>query len=165
MRYFTPGSLLRNARTVKAQRAGQVEFDPLVFNRYGDGPLDTANSRGLLYGQPEPLDPTCFAALDSLAQRLAREGRQLTVVATPLHPQWKADHDSQGRLLAQFDSALRLTLERNGAQFWNADTDHRMSPSAFVDAIHLRWSAAQALSIDLAARLAPASEMAVVQRQ
>ena len=79
MRYFSPGSLLRNARTVKAQRAGQVEFDPLVFNRYGDGPLDTQNSRELLYGQPEPLDPTCFAALDSLAQRLKREGRPLTV--------------------------------------------------------------------------------------
>nr|WP_314570790.1 hypothetical protein [uncultured Pseudomonas sp.] len=165
MRYFTPGSLLRNARTVKAQRTGQVEFDPLVFNRYGDGPLDTQNSRDLLYGQPEPLDPTCFAALDSLAQRLKREGRQLTVVATPLHPQWKAEHESRGQLLAEFDSRLRQTLAHSGAQFWNADTDHRISETAFVDAIHLRWSAAQALSVDIAARLAPASQMAVVQRQ
>lgn len=165
MRYFTPGSLLRNARTVKAQRTGQVEFDPLVFNRYGDGPLDTQNSRDLLYGQPEPLDPTCFAALDSLAQRLKREGRQLTVVATPLHPQWKAEHESRGQLLAEFDSRLRQTLAHSGAQFWNADTDHRISEAAFVDAIHLRWSAAQALSVDIAARLAPASQMDVVQRQ
>lgn len=165
MRYFSPGSLLRNARTVKAQRAGQVEFDPLVFNRYGDGPLDTQNSRELLYGQPEPLDPTCFAALDSLAQRLKREGRPLTVVATPLHPQWKAEHESRGRLLAEFDSRLRQTLAHSGAQFWNADTDHRISETAFVDAIHLRWSAAQALSVDIAARLALASQMAVVQRQ
>jgi len=156
---------MRNARTVKAQRAGQVEFDPLVFNRYGDGPLDTQNSRELLYGQPEPLDPTCFAALDSLAQRLKREGRPLTVVATPLHPQWKAEHESRGRLVAEFDSRLRQTLAHSGAQFWNADTDHRISETAFVDAIHLRWSAAQALSVDIAARLAPASEMAVVQHQ
>ncbi|KTC33723.1 hypothetical protein AO269_12985 [Pseudomonas putida] len=165
MRYFTPGSLLRNARTVKAQRTGQVEFDPLVFNRYGDGPLDTQNSRDLLYGQPEPLDPTCFAALDSLAQRLKREGRQLTVVATPLHPQWKAEHESRGQLLAEFDSRLRQTLAHSGAQFWNADTDHRISETAFVDAIHLRWSAAQVLSVDISARLAPDSQMAVVQRQ
>jgi hypothetical protein len=165
MRYFTPGSLLRNARTVKAQRAGQVEFDPLVFNRYGDGPLDTRNSRALLYGQPDALDPTCFAALDSLAQRLQREGRPLTVVATPLHPQWKAEHDGDGRLLAAFDSALRQTLERTGARLWNADTEYRVGEAAFVDAIHLRWSAAQTLSVDLAARLAPVAEVAVVQRQ
>lgn len=165
MRYFTPGSLLRNARTVKAQRAGLVEFDPLIFNRYGDGPLQTRNSRELLYGQPEALDPTCFAALDSLAQRLKREGRQLTVVATPLHPQWKAGHDSQGRLLAEFDGALRQTLDRSGAKFWNADRDYAVGESAFVDAIHLRWSAAQALSVDLAAHLAPVAEAAVVQRQ
>ena len=56
-------------------------------------------------------------------------------------------------------------LADSGAQFWNADTDHRISETAFVDAIHLRWSAAQALSVDIAARLAPASQMAVVQRQ
>jgi hypothetical protein len=165
LRYFSPASLLRNARTVKAQREGQVEFDPLVFNRYGDGPLDTANSRSLLYGQAEPLDPACFAALDSLAQRLEREGRQLTVVATPLHPQWKAAHDSQGLMLAEFDRALRRTLEGSGAQFWNADTEYKVSETAFVDAIHLRWSAAQALSVDLAARLTPGSDLALVQRQ
>ena len=73
MRYFSPKSLARNALTVKAQRAGEIEWDPLVFNRFGDGPLVTSNTRELLYGRPEPLDASCFAALGKMSARLAQE--------------------------------------------------------------------------------------------
>lgn len=93
MRYFSPRSLVRNALTIKDQRAGRSEWDPLVFNRYGDGPLVTDDSRPLLYGQPEALDRNCFNALATLSQRLEREGRRFTMVATPLHPQWKERYD------------------------------------------------------------------------
>src|SRR5690606_7686769 len=48
---------------------GRSEWDPLVFNRYGDGPLVTDDSRPLLYGQPEALDRNCFNALATLSQR------------------------------------------------------------------------------------------------
>jgi len=155
MRYFSPASLLRNARTVKAQRADLMEFDPLVFDRYGDGPLNTANSRDLLYGQPDPLDDACFRALDSLARRLKQEGRALTVVATPMHPQWKAEHDSQGAMMKAFDQKLRTTLARSGGDYWNGDADHTMAAAAFIDAIHLRWSAARTFSAQIATRLTP----------
>ena len=76
LRYFSPVSLLGNARRVDDKRANRVKLDPLVFTAYGDGPLNTADSlHGLGYGRPEPLDPACFQALESLAQRLQKEGR------------------------------------------------------------------------------------------
>ena len=52
-RYFSPRSLLRNARTIKAQRANEIEWDPLVFTRHGDGPLEARADRGLFYGEPD----------------------------------------------------------------------------------------------------------------
>lgn len=154
MRYFSPASLLRNARTVKAQRADLMEFDPLVFDRYGDGPLNTANSRELFYGQPDPLDNTCFAAIDTLAQRLKREGRGFTVVSTPMHPQWKAQHDAEGSMMNEFDQKLRATLAQTGSHYMNGDAGHAVAAASFIDAIHLRWTAARTFSAQIAARLA-----------
>lgn len=153
MRYFAPRSLLRNAQTVKLQRANRIEWDPLVFNRFGDGPLEPAKDRGLFYGAPEPLDRSCFTALGTLAQRLQREGRQLLVVSTPLHPQWKAEHDPDGSFLADFDRRMHATLAPSGAQYWIPDHNWTAPPNAFVDAIHLRWSAVHSFSAALAQQL------------
>ncbi|MBA1246104.1 hypothetical protein JQR86_21300 (plasmid) [Pseudomonas sp. JZ134] len=146
MHYFSPGSLMRNALKVKDQRANRIEFDPLVFNRYGDGPLNTVNSRELLYGRPEALDSTCFNALQTLATRLYQEGRQLTVVSTPLHPDWKAQQDPTGVFLANFDQQLATALAPTKAQYWNGDKEWITAKTSFIDAIHLRWSAAQKFS-------------------
>ena len=157
MRYFSPRSLARNAMTVKAQRAGQIEWDPLVFNRYGDGPLDTTNSRSLLYGRPEALDRNCFQALSAMSERLQQEGRQLMVVSTPLHPEWKAKYDPDGTFLADFDRRIADTLSATGGTFWNADKDWRAPPSAFVDAVHMRWSAVKEFSIALAEQMRKAA--------
>ena len=153
MRYFSPRSLVRNALTIKDQRAGRSEWDPLVFNRYGDGPLVTNDSRPLLYGQPEALDRNCFNALATLSQRLEREGRRFTMVATPLHPQWKERYDPEGRFLADFDDRILASLGDGGAHYWNADKEWTAPLGAFVDAVHLRWSAAQQFSDALASRL------------
>jgi hypothetical protein len=153
MHYFSPGSLMRNALRVKDQRANRIEFDPLVFNQYGDGPLDTVNSRGLLYGRPEPLDETCFNALQTLATRLHQEGRRLTVVSTPLHPDWKAQQDPDGLFLASFDRQLASALRPTKAQYWNGDKEWITARTSFVDAIHLRWSAAQQFSAAMAQQL------------
>ena len=40
-----------------------------------------------------------------------------------------------------------------GAQYWNADREWVAPPAAFVDAIHLRWSAVQDFSMALAEQL------------
>lgn len=154
LRYFAPLSLARNALKVKAQREAVLEMDPLVFTRFGDGPLTTEKSRGLFYGPPEPLDEACFAALGRLAGRLAAEGRSLTVVSTPLHPAWKAEMDPDGALLADFDRRLEAALgDPPTHAYWDADDEWRPEPALFVDAIHLRWRAVQDFSVALAARL------------
>lgn len=157
MRYFSPKSLVRNALTVKAQRAGQIEWDPLVFNRFGDGPLDTRNTRSLLYGRPEALDRNCFQALHALGERLVQEGRQLMVVSTPLHPEWKAKYDPDGTFLADFDQRITDTLSATGGTFWNADKDWRTPDAAFVDAVHMRWTAVQEFSLALAEQMLKAA--------
>jgi hypothetical protein len=154
MRYFSPRSLLRNAQTIKAQRANEIEWDPLVFTRYGDGPLEPKGDRGLFYGKPDPLDNSCFAALGKLSDRLQAEQRQLLVVSTPLHPQWKAKVDADGSFLTRFDEKLTAAIAGNsGALYWNADREWVAPPAAFVDAIHLRWSAVQGFSVALAKQL------------
>lgn len=153
MRYFAPQSLARNALNVKAQRAGQIEWDPLVFNRFGDGPLDTRNTRRLMYGRPDALDDNCFDALHEMSARLQQEGRRLMVVSTPLHPQWKEQYDPNGTFLADFDKRIAGALGATGGTYWNADKDWSTPVTSFVDAVHLRWSAAQAFTEALAKQL------------
>lgn len=153
VRYFAPVSLVRNALTVRGQRSGENEWDPLVFDQYGGGPLDTDNSRRLLYGKPDALDHNCFDALSTMANRLQREARKFFVVSTPLHPEWKSRYDPNGSFLAQFDSHVKRSLKGSEAAYWNADSELETPASDFVDAIHLRWSAAQRFSAALAERL------------
>ncbi|WP_407290751.1 hypothetical protein [Stutzerimonas zhaodongensis] len=152
MRYFAPKSLARNALTVKAQRAGRIEWDPLVFNRFGDGPLRTRNTRELMYGKPDALDHNCFSALQAMGERLQREGRDLMVVSTPLHPEWKERYDPDGTFLANFDQRIADALGDSGT-YWNADKDWSTPVGSFVDAVHLRWSAAQAFTEALAEQM------------
>ena len=156
MRYFAPQSLVRNALSVKAQRAGQIEWDPLVFNRFGDGPLQTSNTRELLYGRPDALDRHCFDALREMSARLQREGRSLMVVATPLHPQWKEKYDPSGAFLADFDARIADALGAAGS-YWNADKDWKTEVDAFVDAVHLRWSAVPGFTLALAEQMSKAT--------
>ncbi|WP_217474234.1 hypothetical protein [Stutzerimonas stutzeri] len=157
LRYFSPKSLVRNALTIKAQRAGEIEWDPLVFNRFGDGPLDTANTRELLYGRPEPLDRSCFQALQDMGTRLQQEGRQLMVVSTPLHPRWKEKYDPDGTFMADFDQRILDALSPSGATYWNADKDWSTPVTSFVDAVHMRWTAAQAFTAALAEQMMSAA--------
>ncbi|KKN97581.1 hypothetical protein LCGC14_0157000 [marine sediment metagenome] len=146
MRYFAPVSLMRNALTVQDQRTNETEMNSLVFTKYGDGPFLTDQSRGLFYGEPDPLDPTCFEALNSLASQLKEGGRKFMVISTPLHPDWKAQMDPDGSFLANFNHEIVSSLESTGAHYWDADTEWKPGEEAFVDAIHMRWPAAQRFS-------------------
>jgi hypothetical protein len=143
IRYFDPFSLVRNASSIAAQRSGADFVDPLVFDRYGSGPLDTSRNREtLLYGMVKSLDQKCFDAVQALAHRLKAEGRRLLVATTPLHPDWKAD-DAAAPLLSEFNSRIRAALaEDPAARFWDGDAAQVVESGAFFDAIHLRWSAA-----------------------
>ena len=142
LRYLDPRPFLRNIGTVAAQRRNDIPLDPLVFDRYGDGPLDTDVVRDtLLYGAVPAYDPACFAALRAMAQRVEADGRRLMVASTPLHPEWKARHDPDGRSRAAFEAGLRGAVEGTGAAFWNGDAGTAFAAPDFTDAIHLRWAA------------------------
>lgn len=156
-RYFDPVSLVRSAFTIKDRRNGQVDFDVLVFDAYGDGPLDTQRTRELGYEEQEPLDPACFDALRSLTERLEREGRTLSIVTTPLNPDWLAQEGSRATFVEEANNALLLLSRQQGLSYWNAATEWKTPTASFTDAIHLRWSAAQTFTAAVAQHLFPPS--------
>lgn len=155
MTYFSPRSVFRGARDLKARKANVMELDALVFTPSGDGPLDTLASRdGLYYGPPDPLDPACFSALGSLARRLQRSGKLLTVVTTPLHHRWREAYDPDDRFLLALDARIAQALGPGSHRLWNAGREWApASDSAFTDAIHLRWSAVPSFTQALAERI------------
>ena len=124
-----------------------------MFNRFGDGPLDTRNTRELLYGRPDPLDSSCFEALQGMSARLAQEGRELMVVSTPLHPKWKEKYDPDGTFMADFDKRIMDTLSATGGTYWNADKDWSTPVTSFVDAVHMRWSVVHDFTAALAEQM------------
>lgn len=154
LRYFDPVSLHRNikrrAEDRKQERLLKVDRS---YTRYGDGPLDTNENRGLFYGPMPQTDPSCFAALRTVANKLTGEGRSLMVVATPIHPAWKSEYDPDGVLLSAYWSDLRHAVEGAGARLWNADEAGILDSSAFTDAIHVRWSSAAILTREIVKRL------------
>jgi hypothetical protein len=153
IKYFAPAALLRSAAGVAARRTGENTMDPLVFDRYGSGPLDTQGYRDtLLYGAVDGLDQACFDALSRLAIRLRQEGRRLMVASTPMHPEWKALYDPGNRMKASFNLQLRKVLDATHAEFWDGDGAKVVGQDAFYDGIHLRWSAVAPFSEALARR-------------
>jgi hypothetical protein len=154
LRYFDPVSLNRNIRRQAMDRAqARILKVDRSFTRYGDGPLDTNENRGLFYGPMPALDPNCFAALHSLATGLAAAGRKLLVVATPIHPNWKRRYDAGGTYLAAYAQQMKAALADTGARLWNADEAAVLDASAFTDAIHVRWSSASILTNAVASKL------------
>jgi hypothetical protein len=139
-RYFSLVSLARNAATVAGKRSGANRTDPLVFDRFGSGPLAAEGWRGqLLYGAVDKPGPACLSALSQLAQRVHGEGRRLLVAMTPLHPQWRKLYDPDGAMLSRFSNGIREALGESGAQYWDG-RQFLASDEDFFDAIHLRWS-------------------------
>lgn len=152
-KYFDPLSLARAATTIKARRMGLADFDDLVFTRYGDGPLDTTLTRELGYDELDPLDPACFEAIGTLAARLKREGKSLSMVMTPLHPDWLAQNQERGVFAAEANARLALLAQEEGASYWNAGSEWATPKKSFTDAIHLRWSVVHLFTQALAQRL------------
>jgi hypothetical protein len=154
LRYFDPVSLNRNIkRQAEDREQARVLKINRTFTKYGDGPLDTNENRGLFYGPLPALDSICFDALRKFAIRLAGEGRELLVVATPIHPKWKSQYDPHGILRADFSRQLTAALAGTGASLWDADGAGIFDATAFTDAIHIRWDAAETLTNGIVARM------------
>lgn len=152
-KYFDPISLARAASTIKDRRAGHTDFEDLVMNRFGDGPLDTTLTRGLGYEERDPLDPTCFEALKTLVTRLKRDGKTLSIVTTPIHPEWIRQDNARQVLVSDANARLKSFSAAEGVFFWNAATEWVTPKESFVDAIHLRWSVAKQFTAAIARHL------------
>jgi hypothetical protein len=140
-RYFDPVSLARNALEVAGKRSGANKVDPLVMDRYGAGPLQTDESRGLLYGKLNRQDPACFKAAAELSARLHSQGRRLMIVATPVLGEWR-DLGQNRALIEQYSKALSTIPY---AEFWDGEQANPPK-SAFFDAVHMRWSSVPAFT-------------------
>jgi hypothetical protein len=145
-RYFDLPALLSNAAVLKERKANMDEFNPLVFTPYGDGPLKTAVSRGLFYGAAPRIDPACRDALAAFARDIARSGRHLLVVTMPLHSNWSNQYDGEARVKDQLAGSIREALAGTPATFWDAWTEAPLAEDSYIDAFHLRWSAARAFT-------------------
>lgn len=132
-RFFDPVTLARNATTVRAARHDISGPDPLVQDRFGDGPSEPRTARGLFYDGGEALDPACFAALRRMALRLHARGQRLDVTITPLHPAWTMRYGDP-----RLDTQVAMALQGTGARFHPGV--HTPQAGSFYDAIHLRWS-------------------------
>lgn len=147
IRYFAPGSLIRNAIDIADQRTNGSSLGALVFDRFGDGPLDTTASRAHeVYGAVEGQDPACYAAVRGLASRLRSEGRRFMVATMPLNPHWKAKDDPDGRVVREFTDGARALVNDPNTNFWDGSARWTVGEAAFTDAIHIRWSAAREFS-------------------
>jgi len=153
LRYFDPVSMVRNAAHITGMHNPRA-LDPIVFTDFGDGPVD-ASKPTLVYGSLPELDSSCFAALRRLARDLSGEGRRLAVVATPMHPEWTARFDRDGKTLERFRTAVAAALEGTDAIYWDGGKGSPMPPAAFADALHIRWPAACAFSRTVASELGP----------
>lgn len=153
-RYFDPVSLIRNAGGISARRQNRIPLDPLVFTPTGDGPLDTAVSRGALGDLAMPaFEGVCFAAMRNMAQRLQERGIRLTVVTMPLKPEWQRLYDPARQVRTEFAGKLDAALAGTDARHWDAGEATSLSDADFTDAIHIRWSAATVLSSAIGAQL------------
>jgi hypothetical protein len=149
-RYFSLLSLVRNALSIADKRSGADRVDPLVFDRYGSGPLGGDGVRGtLLYGKVAEADPACLEALSQLASTLRREGRRLMVVSTPLHPEWRRLNDPRGEYLGRLNAAVGMALAGTGAEYWDSNSSPSVDAGDFFDAIHLRWAAVPEFTHDV----------------
>jgi len=145
-----PVPFVRNASAVKAMRSGANDLNRLMFTRYGDGPIDSAQSRDLTYGPVTNLKQECFGALKELARHLSDHEIQTTLVLTPINPQWLSRYDPDRRILSEVRSRLSEALKKSDVRVWDASENKLFSELDFTDAIHLRWSAVRRLMTAMA---------------
>ena len=142
--------LVRNARVIKAMRTGTNELEAIQFTKYGDAPVDSSRSRGLLYGPIRMFRENCFVGFGNLGRLLSERGIQTTLVLTPLHPQWLSKYDPNRRVLNELRSRLSKALYNTNVHVWDASEDNSFAESDFFDAVHLRLSAVVRLTTGIA---------------
>jgi len=147
LKYFDPLILAKNVWIIDRMQRGGFALDSVSFDRYGGAPLDTTASRPtLVYGALLPHDPQCLSALRDLARRVTADGKRLVVVMQPMSPAWIAQYDPDGTGLRRLTDEVRAALAGSSAVLWNPGVDAKLRAGQYIDAIHLRLSAARVFS-------------------
>ncbi len=147
LKYFDPFTLLKNIWIIRTMQVRKLPLDTLAMDPYGDAPLDTDVSRpDLAYGALPAIDPQCLAALHDLAMHLTESRKRLIVALEPMSPAWVQQFDQEGDGIRRLTDEVRSALKGSSAILWLPSPNLPLEADAYIDAIHLRWSAAQTLS-------------------
>lgn len=144
LKYFDPFTFAKNVFLIASQDVFRWNRG---FDRFASLPMDTTDTpERLVYGKLNAFDSTCFEALRSLASELHEGGRRLIVATMPMNPAWVARFDPQRRLMPHFAQRVREALAGTAATLWDAHAALALRREDFLDAIHIRWSAARVYS-------------------
>jgi hypothetical protein len=146
LKYFDPYTFVKNV--VRKASNTVFRWGP-AFDRFAALPIATDEPQSrLVYGPLDAYDPACFEALGALADELEASGRRLIVAAMPMHPAWLDRYDPERRRMRELEAGLAQALAGSRAVLWHPRT-FALRADDFVDAIHIRWSAAKAFSYAL----------------
>jgi len=152
LRYFDLRRYVRTARTLAEKRIPLT--GELYIDDYGSGPIQLSRELdlGLRYGDIYP-DPRCTAALVALAQKAAARGVDVTIVFSPIHPDYRDLYPVSMQAMEQLVAEVREGASAHGAKVISLFDDPRFVAHDFYDAFHLQWDAVDELSRVVAAAL------------
>jgi hypothetical protein len=141
LKYFDPFTFAKNVALIANKDVFRWNRG---FDRFASLPMDTTDTpERLVYGKLDAFDPACFEALRDLAVELRDGGRRLIVATMPMNPAWVSRYDPQRRLMWQFTQRVREALAGTTATLWDSHAALALRREDFLDAIHIRWSAAR----------------------
>jgi len=144
LRYFSPQRYVRGIMEFEERRT--PFYGDIYIDEFGSGPVKVRKGTdyGLRYGEID-IDPACVDALVRFAEDLDQRGKDLAVIFTPIHPEYReqfpASVDALTHVIAEVqkrvpDTTFVSDMHKN-AGFVSQD---------FYDAFHLVWAGAQRLS-------------------
>ncbi|MFC7737651.1 hypothetical protein ACFQX4_17840 [Roseomonas sp. GCM10028921] len=102
-------------------------------------PLGSSILRKPHFWRPAPsLDPRCYAALTELEETVASRRARLVVAPLPVMPEWAAQFDPDGSLIAAWTDGIRAALVLPGTVIADGTT-LRWDNARFADPVHLLY--------------------------
>jgi hypothetical protein len=155
---FNATTLLRNATDVRWKRTDMTRFGSVVFNKFGDAPIQPPRDRRDWYLKFE-LDNRAFMALGRTARAMDARGVQLAVVESPMDPRWQQEFDRSGALTSLGRRKIREAISGTDAVF--LEDRSGLSAADFYDAVHIRASSTPRFTRSVLSQLESSSSEAV----
>lgn len=150
-RYFDPDGFVGHLTRVAAARRDPEE---LLRDRWGSQrrtpETSDAGPGDLVYGLIRP-DPACLRALRGFAEDMAARGLRFVVVLSPVNPAYFERVEGGAEQMERLREGVLDALSDTPALLIDAHALDRLTRADFLDAFHMRWSAASRVSRRLAA--------------